>query len=548
MMNQLKLRNTMTRTAGPLGIIGAVGGFVSDVLAPLGSFAPWVAVLSLLVFIGTLVAFVGMRRRPGMEEGESIMPAVLVISGGATLIFAGWSLLFAAGPENGYLADNIEPIAQMQASLLGLEESVAEIQETTAETAAQVETIATVQSDVQETTGETAAQVNAIATAQAQGFADIQQAFAALQSNQSIVEDPQTPQEWYSNARLYQLRGDTANAITAYEGYFSFGLEYVDPYLEYTRLLQATEGIARTRQAISDMLDQQPDSRTLDMVLATLLDTPEERTARLEALAQRAPDFAPVFHKLGEAYTSALRANFTQNLRDKQADAFETLFQLETTQQGYSRYYIDKSLAQENLADAQIALESYASASTLELDFLPFYSYDGLTITVLLPEGNVQELRFSIDDPNPTNTTGSNSFSGQTFANTTIGPIPLEKGSYTLYVQYVDATGAESPVYEYPYTIEDVVINYTQQPFDFSTNGIPVIFTMAVVEGDPNGLYTYRYSVDSDALDQSVQGVGQAGVIQISPMEPGDHVLTVQAEGADGATTKPVRFAFTVTP
>ena len=28
-------------------------------------------------------------------------------------------------------------------------------------------------------------------------------------------------------------------------------------------------------------------------------------------------------------------------------------------------------------------------------------------------------------------------------------------------------------------TIDDIVINYQQQPFDFSANGIPVIFTMA---------------------------------------------------------------------
>ena len=543
-MKPNQLRNVIGRTAGPLGAIGAVGGFVSDVLAPLGSIATWVAILSFLIFLGTLAAFIGARRRPGLEPGETLMPAVMVLAAGSTIIFGIWSVVIANGPENGYLAENVEPIAQIQASLLNIEEDIAEIQETTEETAENVEAIATVQSDIQETTEDTADDVEAIATAQAQGFADIQAAFASLQASQTLVENPETPQEWYSNARIYQLRGDTANAIAAYEGYFDFGLEYVDPYLEYTSLLKATEGVARTRQMMSDRLNANPDSKTLDMILGTLFDLPEERLPRLESLAQRAPDYAPVFYELGQEYSSALRANYTQNLRDSQAEAFDTLFALEEQQQ-YSSFFIDKARAQENLDEAVVLLESYSSAGFLELDFITFYSYEGLTVIVVLPEGNVQDLRFSLDDPEPKNSTGSTAIGSQSVANTTIGPIPLEKGEHTLYIQYTDATGVESEIFRFEYTIDDIVINYQQQPFDFSANGIPVIFTMAIVDSDPNGLYTYNYSIDSPALDQSIQGVGQAGVINISPVEPGEHTLYVQGVGPEGETNV-VEFPFNV--
>ncbi|KAA3657688.1 MAG: hypothetical protein DWQ04_27325 [Chloroflexi bacterium] len=543
-MKPNQLRNVISRTAGPLGAIGAIGGFVSDVLAPLGSFATWVAILSLLIFLGSLAAFWGMRNRPGIEPGETVMPALIVLAAGSTIIFGIWSLVIANGPEKGYLAENIDPIAQIQASLLNLEEDVAEIKETTAETAENVETIATVQSDIQETTEDTASNVEAIATAQSQGFADIQAAFASLQASQTLVENPETPQEWYSNARIYQLRGDTANAITAYEGYFEFGLEYVDPYLEYTSLLKATEGVARTRQMMSDRLNENPDSKTLDMILGTLFDLPEERLARLESLAQRAPDFAPVFYELGQEYTSALRANNTQNLRDQQAETFATLFSLEEQQQ-YSSFFIDKSRAQENLDEVTVLVERYAGAGFLELDFVTFYSYEGVTVVVILPEGNVEDLRFSLDDPEPKHSTGSVDIGGQSIANTTIGPIPLEKGDHALYIQYTDATGSESDIYTFEYTIDDIVINYQQLPFDFSANGIPAIFTMAIVESDPSGLYTYNYSIDSEALDQSIQGVGQAGVIQVSPVEPGEHTLYVQGVGPEGETNV-VEFNFTV--
>ena len=261
MLSQLNLRQTMGKAVTPLGIVGAVGGFVSDVLAPLGSLAPWVSALSFVVFLGAIVAFFRLRKSPDIEPSETIMPAVMVLAAGATIIFAVWGSLFASGPENGYLADNVEGIAQLQVSILGLEEDIAEIQETTEETAEQVEIVATVVSETQETTEEiqevvedtaeqvegvataqvetqetteevqevvedTAVQVEIIATTQAEGFADIQEAFANLLANQTVVENPDTPQEWYSNARLFQLRGDTANAIAAYEWYSCF--LYVD--------------------------------------------------------------------------------------------------------------------------------------------------------------------------------------------------------------------------------------------------------------------------------------------------------------------------------
>jgi hypothetical protein len=45
------LRKAVTRAATPVCIIGAVGGFIGDIVAPLGNFAPWVALVSLVFTI-----------------------------------------------------------------------------------------------------------------------------------------------------------------------------------------------------------------------------------------------------------------------------------------------------------------------------------------------------------------------------------------------------------------------------------------------------------------------------------------------------------------
>ena len=89
-------------------------GFVFDVLAPLGDFAPWVALFSGLAFLTSLVIYFGMTRRKGMESGESVMPGVLVITGGSSILFTFWSILIATGPEEGRLASTFEPIADLQ--------------------------------------------------------------------------------------------------------------------------------------------------------------------------------------------------------------------------------------------------------------------------------------------------------------------------------------------------------------------------------------------------------------------------------------------------
>ena len=64
---------------------------------------------------------------------------------------------------------------------------------------------------------------------------------------------------------------------------------------------------------------------------------------------------------------------------------------------------------------------------------------------------------------------------------------------------------------------------------DFETEVISAIFTMFVVDGDTTALNKYAYSVDSKALDQNVDGVAEAGVIELQKLETGTHFLYVQA-------------------
>ncbi|HZQ10471.1 MAG TPA: hypothetical protein VFD70_28085 [Anaerolineae bacterium] len=531
MLSAPALRKAFSQAARPIAIIGAVGGFIGDIIQPLGNFAVWIAALSLVGAVVALVWLIVLRRRAGEEVWDTLAAGLLVLCVGSFVVFTAWSIIFAVGPERGYLATNVEPIGQLQAQLLGLQKDVTEIKQTTQVTATKVAE----QSDVQ----------SVAATAQAKGFADLQAQFATLQQG-SIVANPTTPQEWYSNARLYQLKGDTANALKAYEGYFQYNLEFVDPYIEYSDLLKATDGIARAREKMDAYYNAHKDSATLDLVSARLLDRTSERLARFNAIATRAPQFGPVFFELGQEYDRALAAAYTSDLLQKQANAYGTLLKLETDSQGYSRYFIDKSLAETNLANAQKSLDAQTAARNIvgKTDVMITQYNDGMQFVVILTEAGVKKILFDIDKTPPTRETGSQTFGGNTTPNVSI-KLPVPVGKHTLYVQYIDANGTPSAVLQRDFTVRQVFANFNQQPTDFSTNTIPGLFIIGYAGAPEDKIFTYKWSIDSDALDGS-QLAGALGGIQVKDLKPGEHVLYLQAIDQQGNKSEVEQIPFAV--
>lgn len=539
------LRKAFAQAARPIALIGAVGGFIGDIIQPLGNFAVWIAGLSLAIAVIALVWMILLRRRRGQEIWDTLAVGLFVVAVGSFVIFTAWSFIFAVGPERGYLAENIEPIGQVQAQLLGLQKDVTEIKETTEVTATRVAESSDAQKAQATRQAEGISIQSAAATAQAKGFADLQTQFASLQKG-NIVDHPQTPQEWYSNARLYQLKGDTTNALKAYEGYFQYGLEFVDPYLEYSDLLKATDGITRAREKIDAYYNANKNSATLDLVSARLLDNALERIARYAALAARAPQFGPVFYELGGEYTRALGASATSDLLKKQAAAYNALFKLEQDAQGYTRYFIDKGLAEKNLADAHKIFDAFVNARNVtgKVDALVYQYNDGMQFIIIVPEAGVKKLLFDIDNPKPARETGTISVTGT--PNMTIGKIPLPVGKHMLYVQYIDANDTPSQVFEKEFAVRQVFATFQQQPADFSTNTFPGAFSIGVTGAPFEKIHKYKWSIDSDALDKEVMGGGM-GAIQVTGLKAGEHVLYLQASAqADGKTYAVEKIPFVV--
>src|SRR5437762_7043365 len=68
--SMLAVRKLIGNAAAPASVLATVITFITDVLQPLGNFAPWVAGVSLLTAIGSGLVYVRHWRKPGVDRLE----------------------------------------------------------------------------------------------------------------------------------------------------------------------------------------------------------------------------------------------------------------------------------------------------------------------------------------------------------------------------------------------------------------------------------------------------------------------------------------------
>lgn len=177
-----------------------------------------------------------------------------------------------------------------------------------------------------------------------------------------VTEEPKEPYEYYANARVYELRGDAANAVKMYEKYLTFSPDYVDPHYQYQRYLRATEGRMAAREIYNEMKFDRPDDRALQFA-AALLQSPEQRKTQLQSFVETHPDFAPAHYALSLDYS--LRRLGSQTTADKkqERDLLEQFISLHEDGQ-YVRYFIDKPSADAQVEEARERLAALAVFAT----------------------------------------------------------------------------------------------------------------------------------------------------------------------------------------
>lgn len=272
------LKQAFSKNKTIAGIIATIFGFIADVCQPLAPFAKYLFFVSLVALIALAIAYLLKIAR------AKILPALVFVVIATFVLGVMYGLQSNQDNNNGFLANQIPALEKLQESMGIIEKDLKDIKQTTA--------------DIKQDTSEIKSKIDDIAdSAFKQG---------------GIISNPQTAEEFYHNAWLFEKNGDYGNARKAYVKYFSFNTDKLDPHINFQKFLKIQEGLAGAREIYNEMFDE---SNLVNKYAKILLENKEQKLAKLQTFATENPNFAPVFYELAKMYSPS--ANAEQSIDDK---------------------------------------------------------------------------------------------------------------------------------------------------------------------------------------------------------------------------------------
>jgi hypothetical protein len=186
---------------------------------------------------------------------------------------------------------------------------------------------------------------------------EIKQGVGELGRLGGLIKDPQTPSDFYHNARVQELSGRFAEAFADYDEYVTSNQIFVDPYLAYLQLLRIQQGNETAVDKFGSLRKRFPDNPAIEFVALRLL-SGGRRLSALEEFATRHADFGPVIFDMADHFSNAVMSNRTGVDSERERDLLRAFIRSAVSGK-FARFYIDKNLAAKLLDDARGRLERF---------------------------------------------------------------------------------------------------------------------------------------------------------------------------------------------
>jgi hypothetical protein len=421
----MEIKSFFKKSLVPLGLVGSIGGFIGDVLKPFANFGFIFLMISLAGVIITGGALLYFKKKEGQVAHKEKWVAGCIFFALFALMWGIYIPIANAGPPQGYLADNIDAISKLQTDVLKIGEDVTEIK-----------------GDVKKIDSK---------------LDNITAKITQVDLNGGIISDPRTPQEWYSNAVLYKLKGMNEDAIQAFEKFFNFNIIYVDPYLQYIEVAKNVKGTEYLNDFFTRLSDKYTGNQTVRLMKAKINGERNVRIKEYEKIYAEGDPSAPLLYMLITEYSYANLPQASMLDRSKEVIYLDALTGLPVNKQ-LKEYFVSADM----LTEAQKTLQTETnlnktgplgdmiknpvqvqmySLGTGEYSIV-FISTDYLATNIL----------FRIDGNGEFTDTGENkAFGMQTSQRQPKTDIQkkLTKGEHKVEVKYIVKSGEESKVYEY---------------------------------------------------------------------------------------------------
>jgi hypothetical protein len=458
-------------------VLASIGGFIGDVLQPLGPILFYTTVLSAAAAILLTIFRKRMSSRTRLATG--FLWVWFACSG--VFIAGQWAL---GASSTGLAADVIPGIAQLQDRMGLVKQRLDEVHAQTTE-------------------------INATTTRIESSVNELGEGIRELGQLGGIVPDPQTPEQWYSNAKLYELKGDFGNARRAYLQCLTHMPDKIDAHLAFVQFLKAQEGRVGAREVYLPIARRSPGVGTA-VALASLLPSGKQAEAlELVKIDDQIP--APVLYLLSDRYSESRLG--VQSLSDKRSELkWLELFVQSNEQQPYLRYFADQSMAVEwsdAAASRLAALEATTSTETLRDPVLVSINVSNSSIMVGLSLAEVAvDIAWRGTEDGEFVSTGLMDYihpdTGRRMPNSSV-QIPLQDGDVHLEVQYTTPGGQVMGPYDVSFNALDAARARTKELLDgmwtswvsFRADGYDLIYFSHIVSSRL-AVKSVRYKLDDD--------------------------------------------------
>lgn len=295
--------------------IGKVGGIytgivalITDVLRPLGQISLYLAIALFIISATQLAAYIILKKRYNSvntliaDKSKGIWFYTIFLASvlGSCILLAAY--IFNKDKPNGILAEKSITIQKLQEDLGIIKKDLHDIKMHTENISKKTDKIETNTSQIKDSAksidNKMTVMINKVGK---QG---------------GIISDPQTAEDFYHNARIYEINGDYGNARKAYIRYFSFSDNKLDPHIRFQSFLKIQEGAPGAREIYNEMFMN--SSNLIDQYALILLSQTSEKRNLLIDFEKKNSNFGPVYYELAKSFSKAALGE--QGLNDKQKE------------------------------------------------------------------------------------------------------------------------------------------------------------------------------------------------------------------------------------
>ncbi|MER9306712.1 methyl-accepting chemotaxis protein [Mesorhizobium sp. M0496] len=542
------IKASLSRTGKWAGSVAFIGGAASDILNPLAPFAAYIALAASVAAVIIAIAIVLK-----LVLAAKALPALIFATSAAAVAGGVYGLQQQTNAQNGVIASLVPAIAGLQQSMGIVSAKVAKIEQTVTETQKTVEAvkqstdtvakktdeIANAQqqqtqqtAEVQKTTEEVKKQTETLVTGQAQQQAQteklqattqqiaasidtIAKGFAALAAQGGAIAEPKRPDEFYHNARVYELSGDMLNARRSYLAFAGLDVDAIDPYTRFATLLGVQDGKAGAREVFGALADK---GKALSIKLVHIQQFDDaQRLDKLNAFLAANADFAPAYFLLAQEFSEDRLG--AQTLADKRNEAKAlTKFVSYEKDGALLKYFVDQTQLADWLDRSRsrlAALGDVLDPARFVPSLTPMRSNQGWSMTISLPEP-ATAISWRMGDSGPFTDTGFLAMNDQTTGKPMANPsfeMPDSTVAGIIAIKYLDIRGRETGPFDIRFDPETALQQGNKQILDqFWTSWI------AFDSGGNHGLVYFtqmlsyrcaikevRYSLNGAALDKSLE-------------------------------------------